>query len=576
MFGISTVSTTIIAIINVYLVKLLVDEITTGRRPIVLIGIIFTAAVTILICTLLLTDVESKRWYRVVMIRLKFLLQRGEKLMTMDFETTENPAILDKFEKSKEAVREHISATGAGIEVILNTLFIQVAALFSIISYLVVLVTFSPTATLLIIGSIMIEYYVNLKLAKYEHTLYDKLSPLRRKLQYYEQKMCDDKFSKDIRLYKISTFLLKKYDFFGTQQLGHLKAFANKTFTVNIISVLINVLRYGLLNWYLFYCVINNGLSIGDFSLYITTATAFSLAITTMMVDFARLIKQNLFINDYMEFMDIPSKNSGADLPVNVNNYDIEFKDVTFCYPNSDYKVLENFSLKIKAGQKLALVGLNGCGKTTLIKLLTGLYTQASGEILLGGTPIRDYNKVDYYGLFSVVFQDINIFAWTIAENIALCEYENIDIERLENSLKLAGLWDRVNELTDSYRTNMLKILDSQGVELSGGQAQKLALARALYKTSPLIILDEPTAALDPIAEYNIYQGFDTLIGDKTAIYVSHRLSSTRFCDCIAYLDNGKIVEYGTHEQLMELGGKYADMFSKQAYYYQENPELAV
>ncbi len=570
MFAAQSVAETVIAVLGVSLVKLLVDELTTQKRTYYIIGIIGVAAVTLLLCDLVISHCNSKKWYRLVMIRLKFLVVRGKKIMGMNFEDTENPRVLDMFQKSKMAVNDYISADNQGIEGYLDILYMQGSKLFNLFSYIAILVTFNPLVALLIFLSVLLEYYLNLKLADYEHKMYDKVSPIWRKLDYYEERMCDAKFSKDIRIYRISGFLLKRFVILGNQSASLLNGFANKTLTVNLLSVIINVVRYGALNIYLFYCVKNKGLSIGDYSMYLATTTAFSVVVTTMMVSFADLIKKNLFINDYINFMKLPDKSNKTDRVDYSKGFDIEFKNVTFAYPNSDKNVLENFSLHIKQGQKLALVGINGCGKTTLIKVLTGLYTPKSGEILLSGVPITNFNPRDYYDIFSVVFQDINMFAWTIAENVALAEYSEIDFDKLEEALRLSGLLEKVNSLADGYNSNMLKVLDENGIELSGGQAQKLALARALYKTSQIIILDEPTAALDPIAEHEIYQGFDRLIQDKTAIYVSHRLSSTRFCDVIAYFEDGKIVEYGTHDELMGLGQRYADMFSKQAYYYQE------
>lgn len=233
--------------------------------------------------------------------------------------------------------------------------------------------------------------------------------------------------------------------------------------------------------------------------------------------------------------------------------------------------IYKNLSLKIKAGQKLAIVGVNGAGKTTFIKLLCRLYEPTEGEILLNGVNVKEFNKEEYYKLFSAVFQDIKVMAFSVAENVALKEIDNIDRDRVKDSLGRADLSEKINALEKNIDTNLLKIFDENGIELSGGQNQKLALARALYKDGDIIVLDEPTAALDAIAEYKTYLKFNELIGDKTAIYVSHRLASTRFCDVIAFFENGKIKEYGTHEELLEKNGLYKEMFQVQAQYYRED-----
>ena len=224
------------------------------------------------------------------------------------------------------------------------------------------------------------------------------------------------------------------------------------------------------------------------------------------------------------------------------------------------------------SGEKLAIVGVNGAGKTTFVKLLARLYDPQQGRILLNGVDIRRFDREEYWKLFSVVFQEIKIFAFSVAENVALGKA--LQEDRLQKALRQADIDKKINSLSHKTQTSLLKILDEEGIELSGGESQRLALARALYKDGPIVALDEPTAALDALAESAIYEGFNEMVQDKTAIYISHRLASTRFCDRIAFFENGRVVEYGTHDQLMALGQKYAEMFRLQAHYYQEtNPQ---
>jgi ABC-type multidrug transport system fused ATPase/permease subunit len=234
---------------------------------------------------------------------------------------------------------------------------------------------------------------------------------------------------------------------------------------------------------------------------------------------------------------------------------------------------ISHFNLQINGGSKIALVGINGAGKTTLVKLLAGLYYPTEGEILINGRSIRDYNIEEYYRLIAVVFQDVEILAFTIAKNIAACSDDMINYERVRKCLEMAGLKDKIDELRDKENTYLTQSIDKDGIMLSGGQMQKLMLARALYKDSPIIILDEPTAALDPIAESEIYEKYNDLTRGKTSLFISHRLSSTKFCDRIIFLENGSIVEDGTHRQLMDKGGRYAEMFEIQSHYYKENSE---
>ncbi|QUA52246.1 ABC transporter ATP-binding protein [Aristaeella lactis] len=268
------------------------------------------------------------------------------------------------------------------------------------------------------------------------------------------------------------------------------------------------------------------------------------------------------------EYLDLPDAKRQGTLPVpEGGEYIVEFQNVSFHYPGSETDVLKNVNLTLRAGKKQALVGANGAGKTTFVKLLCRLYDPTEGQILLNGTDIREYDYDEYLNLFSFVFQDFKLFALPLGENIAAAE--TVDAERAEDCIRKAALYDRYREMPDGLETWLYHDLSEKGVEISGGEAQKIALARALYKGSPVIVLDEPTAALDPIAEEQVYAGFSNTVGDRTAVYISHRLSSCRFCDEITVFDKGCIVQNGTHEELLEEeNGKYKELWDAQAKYY--------
>lgn len=248
---------------------------------------------------------------------------------------------------------------------------------------------------------------------------------------------------------------------------------------------------------------------------------------------------------------------------------EVEFKNVSFKYPNTEKYIFKNLNLKINKGEKLAIVGINGAGKSTLIKLMTGLFDVTEGEILINEIPIKEFNKKELFSMFSVVFQDINILAYTIGENVA-CNSDNIDENRVFTALDKVGLGEKVRGFSKGLNQMMLKIIDENGTEFSGGENQKLAIARALYEDANMVIMDEPTAALDALAEAEIYENFSELVKGKTAVYVSHRLASTKFCDNIALFDNDGLKEYGSHEELMEKRGSYYEMFTIQGKYYNE------
>lgn len=277
------------------------------------------------------------------------------------------------------------------------------------------------------------------------------------------------------------------------------------------------------------------------------------------------------------QYLDLPNKKYQGKIPVEKsffcnngeNDYEIEFKNVSFKYPGSDTYVLKNINTKLSIGKKQAFVGTNGAGKTTFVKLLCRLYDPTEGEILLNGINIKKYDYEEYMDLFSFVFQDFKLFSFTLGQNIAAnTEY---DKERLEDCMKKVSFYDRYCSMEDGPDTYLYKDISAKGLEISGGEAQKIALARALYKGTPMIVLDEPTAALDPIAEAQVYEDFANMVDNKTAVYISHRLSSCRFCDEITVFDNGEIVQKGTHEELIKIkNGKYNELWNAQAKYYQE------
>ncbi|MCL1803062.1 MAG: ABC transporter ATP-binding protein [Eubacteriaceae bacterium] len=279
-------------------------------------------------------------------------------------------------------------------------------------------------------------------------------------------------------------------------------------------------------------------------------------------------------MSDIRAALDYPDRmNNGPGIPLPNSSElppSIEFRNVAYTYPNAAAPALSSIDLSICAGERIAVVGANGAGKTTLIKLLCGLYSPTEGEVLLNGNPVCAYNRDEYYTLFSAVFQDIHMLSASIAENISQKPLELTDREKVSRCLELSGLIAKTESLPEKERTLLVRAVHSSATELSGGERQKLAMARALYKDAPVIILDEPTAALDPIAENEVYQRYAELTEGKTSIYISHRLASTRFCDRILLLDGSVIAEEGTHDELMALGGVYAKMFEVQASYYQE------
>ncbi len=340
----------------------------------------------------------------------------------------------------------------------------------------------------------------------------------------------------------------------------------------NITDVVLTFMRNGIVYYFLIGAVLKGDMSAAQFVLYFNTVNVFTSGIGKIMTDFATLRKQSLDICAVREFLDYPETfkmEEGISITPDLNiPYQIELQDVSFRYPGAEKDTLSHINLTIGHGEKLAMVGLNGAGKTTLIKLICGFLDPTEGKVLLNNKDIRTYNRQDYYQLFSAVFQDFSVLDVTIAENIAQTD-ENIDRSLMERCIDQAGLTEKIRRLPNGAETHIGKVFED-GIDLSGGELQRLMLARALYKNAPIIVLDEPTSALDPIAESKIYNKYNELTDGRMAVYISHRLASTRFCDRIILIAEGCIDEEGTHDELIARNGHYADLFEIQSRYYRE------
>lgn len=376
---------------------------------------------------------------------------------------------------------------------------------------------------------------------------------------------------KDIRIYGEQELILNEYrkssgSLINGWQRG-VKKVSAISFGTNAITVLSNIIIYG----FAALRAINGALTAGDIIAFVMYFSRMRSGISRVAGGIGGMSVDLEFMKTAFDFLDIPDEKYKGTIPTEKredNEYEFEFRHVWFKYPNSEQYVLRDVNLKWRIGEKMALVGKNGCGKSTLVKLLCRLYDPTEGEITLNGIDIRKYKYEDYMALFSVVFQDSELFSFSIAENVAASsEYDPAEVE---DCVRRAGLGERLDSMENGIETCLYKHFDEHGVEISGGEAQKLCLARAICKGAPFIVLDEPTAALDPISEHDIYTKFNGIVGTRTAVYISHRLSSCRFCDEITVMEDGSVAERGSHESLIEAGGVYKALWEAQAEYYKD------
>ncbi len=496
-----------------------------------------------------------------------FELHLGKHIMNMDFEKLEDPKILDMKEQAIFPIYSQ-DALQSMVESLISVIRISI----TLLGLSAIIAVLNPLIIAFIISIVIINGIISKKAQRITFRFFQQLIPLNRKFGYYVSLVTDFSMAKDIRIYNMAPYIGKKIHDYTEETVENVSKSMNTTakyFGLNSVTLPLEML---LVYGYMVYQVILESISIGEFSMYISAGNNFTNYITEFIYNVVQLRQMCLYLDTYLKFEQIPSKGKtgtqGIDSVLNSHSIVIEFKHVYFKYPRSEEYTLKDVNIIIHDGEKLSVVGPNGAGKTTFIKLLCRLYTPDKGEILLNGVNINEYSYDEYMKLLSVVFQDYKLFSFTIKENIAFDKASQVLDKEINKALEKVGLLERIKELEKGLNTSLYKNFDKNGIELSGGQAQKLAIARAVYKDSPIVVLDEPTAALDPYAEYEIYTSFNSLIDNHTAIYISHRLSSCKFCDKIAVFEDGELKEYGTHQELVNKSGMYSKLWTAQAQYY--------
>lgn len=488
-------------------------------------------------------------------------------------------------EKMKQQIYNYQNATGAGINRLMYVAQALVYAFVNIITAIVLTISLfvtnskiqytgivgfinSPYSFLVILLvmtiSILLSMIISIKLQKKIIDLYKQLEKDNTLLMNMMSTYGYSSYVNGINdvIYDIQARVAEK-DFYIRE------AHRIQTKTAIMLKTL-DILQTIIVMIYIAGKIYTKSIMVGDFMLYVAAITRFVTGVSSLVNHIGGLVYNNQFLKLLFDYYDLPDDRYLGTLPIEKrsdNEYEIEFKNVSFKYPKTDFWALKNVSFKFKIGERLAIVGMNGSGKTTLIKLLSRLYEPTEGVITLNGIDIKKYDYDEYQSIFSVVFQDFHIFAFSISDNVS-CSL-NGDKEKVVECLKQAGFGEKLKELPNGIETIITKLYDNDGIELSMGEKQKIAIARALYKDAPFVVLDEPTASLDPISEQEVYNKFNEMVKDKTAIYISHRLSSCRFCDKIAVLHEGNLVQVGNHEELVkDENSKYFELWNAQAQYY--------
>lgn len=476
-----------------------------------------------------------------------------------------------RFLEMKEKAEKFLFGDMRGFSYVLDMAIEIIGKVFTLIAVVAVVASLNPLLVLAFVSLALLSGLIEYRVQKKQKEIRLRLMLGERRVMYYGSLLEDFSYGKEIRINNSGKWLMereklhwdegyrgyKKYNALG------IKSGAFASFT----SLVQQVIAYS----YLVKRFIGGQITIGDFSMYVSGVAAFSGAIRGLMQIIVEVGAYRKYYDAIEEYLNVPAKmRDNARRPIPEGAHEIEFRGVSFSYPGQKGDALRNISITIKPGQKLSIVGENGAGKSTFVKLLCRIYDPTEGSVLLDGVDIRDIDFEQYMSLFSAVFQDYKLYALSLKDNVALAESDIADDSEVENALRKAGFGDKLGDLPKGIHTLVYRNFDDEGFEPSGGEGQKIALARALFKNAPIVILDEPAAALDPRAEYEMYQGFNSLIEGKTAVYISHRLSSTRFCDSIAVFNNGEIAERGTHEELLNRSGLYAELWEMQAKYYIE------
>ncbi|MDO5734369.1 MAG: ABC transporter ATP-binding protein [Eubacteriales bacterium] len=555
-------------LLNSYLPKLMIDGLaldSIGKY----LGRLFLFVAILAFSKFIIARLEVSVQSRSESQRFYFLAETTNNLTKLDYQYITSKEGTDKMFRALNQAAEPSSPVGKlfGLSM-LNFL----GALFSLVLFSGILIHIHYLLLIFIIGTALLHFaYGYLNAGFHERVLEETAAP-RRKTDYIQKKTTGPDYAKDLRVYKMQNWFPNVYEALEKELFFWEKKDRFRDYLGNLLNLLFAVLRDALAYFYLIRLFVSGEITIGTFVFMLGIVRSFASLTGDFFESLNRFQRASPDINEVRAFLSVDDgliRDQGASLPT---THEIFFDDVSFRYTEDGPWVIKNLTLKIEDGESLAIVGLNGAGKTTLCSLLIGLLHPTRGRILVGGVDLESLNIYERYKLFATVFQDCLPIPESISDFIT-CEKDKEDPEGVERVIKEANIIGKIKDLPEGANSMLMKSLNPNGINLSGGEIQRLCLARALYRNSPINILDEPTAALDPIAERNIYENYFDMIRGKTSLFISHRLASTRFCSRIIFLEDGEIRELGTHQELMDAGQEYRRIYEMQAHYYKEGVE---
>jgi len=552
--------------VNILIPRYIIDELINQQRLEVLTGLVALLVGLNFILSLINRYLAYKLDLKNFEILNSFNLIIGKKMMDMKFENIEDPDFLDLKEKAIYGVNNQ-----RAIERMIKSLITLIKGAFSLLGIVAIIASLNTLILVYLVLAVLVNNLVLKKVQKIRLGMYEVIIPLNRVIQYFDKLIKDFSIGKEVRVNHMGPVIMDNYKSNHDKSVDEFKKKYHAIYRllgINKVSVEVQMV---LVYVYISFLVLAKRITIGEFSMYLTSTMKFNDLLSEMSSTFLEFRQMCKLLDPYLDLERVESLSSDRGLATgDMAAYEIRFDKVSFKYPRSDHYALKHVSLVLNHKEKISIVGENGSGKSTFIKLIARLYEPTEGTIYLNDRDIRDYSYKDYRQLLGIVFQDYKLFAFTVKENVAFddCEARGA----IEESLQQAGVKADIDRLKAGLDTHVYKIFEEDGIELSGGQAQKVAIARAIYKDAPIMMLDEPTAALDPIAEYEIFETFNQMTQDKMSLIISHRLSSCQLSQRVLVFDQGQLIQDGSHQDLMQaVGDKYQVMYKTQSQYYTED-----